>query len=76
MTTLPPEMPDGEWQAYGRTEFGDRYSPLRQITPHNVHKLEEAWRIRTGDLPTDNDVLQNVYERMSAQRRQEALHGR
>ena len=53
-----PQMPDGEWQAYGRTEYGDRYSPLRQITPNNVHKLEEAWRIRTGDLPTDNDPVE------------------
>lgn len=58
MSSTAPDMPDGEWQAYGRTEFGDRYSPLRQITPHNVHKLEEAWRIRTGDLPTDNDPVE------------------
>jgi membrane protease subunit HflC len=29
-------------------------------------------RLKQVDLPTDNDVLQNVYERMSAQRRQEA----
>ena len=53
-----PDMPDGEWQAYGRTEFGDRYSPLRQITPTNIYQLEEAWRIRTGDLPTENDPVE------------------
>lgn len=58
MSSTAPQMPDGEWQAYGRTEFGDRYSPLRQITPQNVHKLQEAWRIRTGDLPTDNDPVE------------------
>ncbi|MCU1721225.1 glucose/quinate/shikimate family membrane-bound PQQ-dependent dehydrogenase [Pseudomonas sp. 5P_5.1_Bac1] len=53
-----PDMPDGDWQAYGRTEFGDRYSPLRQITPTNIYQLEEAWRIRTGDMPTDNDPVE------------------
>ncbi|MBN0127044.1 membrane-bound PQQ-dependent dehydrogenase, glucose/quinate/shikimate family, partial [Pseudomonas aeruginosa] len=46
MTSTAPAMPDGDWQAYGRTEFGDRYSPLKQITPANVGQLEEAWRIR------------------------------
>ncbi|MEE3635511.1 glucose/quinate/shikimate family membrane-bound PQQ-dependent dehydrogenase [Pseudomonas sp. AL 58] len=58
MASTAPQMPDGEWQAYGRTEYGDRYSPLRQITPYNIHKLQEAWRIRTGDLPTDNDPVE------------------
>ncbi|MDD1978064.1 MULTISPECIES: glucose/quinate/shikimate family membrane-bound PQQ-dependent dehydrogenase [Pseudomonas] len=58
LSSTAPQMPDGDWQAYGRTEFGDRYSPLRQITPDNVHKLQEAWRIRTGDLPTDNDPVE------------------
>ena len=24
MTSTAPQMPDGDWQAYGRTEFGDR----------------------------------------------------
>ncbi len=58
MTSTAPAMPDGDWQAYGRTEFGDRYSPLKQITPANVDQLEEAWRIRTGDLPTADDPLE------------------
>jgi len=53
-----PDMPDGDWQAYGRTEFGDRYSPLRQITPTNIYQLEEAWRIRTGDLPSADDPVE------------------
>ncbi|RYF09078.1 MAG: membrane-bound PQQ-dependent dehydrogenase, glucose/quinate/shikimate family, partial [Deltaproteobacteria bacterium] len=43
-------VPPGEWQAYGRTGFGQRYSPLSQITPANVAKLEVAWHIHTGDL--------------------------
>lgn len=53
-----PDMPDGEWQAYGRTEYGDRYSPLRQITPTNIYQLEEAWRIRTGDMPSADDPVE------------------
>ncbi|HCL54231.1 MAG TPA: membrane-bound PQQ-dependent dehydrogenase, glucose/quinate/shikimate family, partial [Pseudomonas sp.] len=47
MASTAPAMPDGEWHAYGRTEHGDRYSPLRQITAQNAYRLEEAWRIRT-----------------------------
>ncbi|MBV4490174.1 glucose/quinate/shikimate family membrane-bound PQQ-dependent dehydrogenase [Pseudomonas oryzicola] len=58
MASAAPAMPDGDWQAYGRTEHGDRYSPLRQITPQNAYRLEEAWRIRTGDLPTENDPVE------------------
>lgn len=58
MTSTAPAMPDGDWQAYGRTEFGDRYSPLKQITPDNIGKLQEAWRIRTGDMPTAKDPVE------------------
>ena len=49
------QMPDGDWRAYGRTQFGTRYSPLRQITPANVGQLTVAWIFRTGDLPGPND---------------------
>ena len=62
LTSTAPAMPDGDWQAYGRTEFGDRYSPLKQITPANVGKLQEAWRIRTGDLPTADDPVELTNE--------------
>ncbi|WP_404942227.1 glucose/quinate/shikimate family membrane-bound PQQ-dependent dehydrogenase [Pseudomonas danubii] len=58
MASTAPAMPDGDWQAYGRTEFGDRYSPLKQITPANIGKLQEAWRIRTGDMPTAKDPVE------------------
>ncbi|QZI71937.1 glucose/quinate/shikimate family membrane-bound PQQ-dependent dehydrogenase [Pseudomonas protegens] len=58
MTSTAPAMPEGDWQAYGRTEFGDRYSPLKQITPANIGKLQEAWRIRTGDMPTAKDPVE------------------
>lgn len=58
MASTAPAIPEGEWQAYGRTEFGDRYSPLKQITPSNIGKLQEAWRIRTGDMPTAKDPVE------------------
>lgn len=44
-----------EWPAYGRTQEGTRYSPLRQITPENVKDLQVAWTFRTGDLKGPND---------------------
>jgi len=62
MASAAPLMPEGDWQAYGRTEHGDRYSPLRQITPQNVSRLEEAWRIRTGDMPRDDDPVEITNE--------------
>ncbi|PWC93442.1 membrane-bound PQQ-dependent dehydrogenase, glucose/quinate/shikimate family [Azospirillum sp. TSO5] len=45
-----PAIPDGEWQAYGRTGYGQRYSPLTGITPENADKLQVAWTYETGDL--------------------------
>lgn len=43
-------VPDGEWHAYGRTGFGQRYSPLTGITPQNVDRLQVAWTYNTGDV--------------------------
>lgn len=43
-------LPSGEWHAYGRTAFGQRYSPLDQLTPANVDKLQIAWQMHTGDV--------------------------
>jgi quinoprotein glucose dehydrogenase len=40
---------DADWAFYGRTPAGDRFSPLSQITPGNVSKLQVAWQTRTGD---------------------------
>ncbi|MFT4133203.1 MAG: glucose/quinate/shikimate family membrane-bound PQQ-dependent dehydrogenase [Labrys sp. (in: a-proteobacteria)] len=48
-------LPDGDWPSYGRTQFGNRYSPLAQITPQNVSQLKVAWTFRTGDLKGPND---------------------
>ncbi|WP_454883283.1 outer membrane protein assembly factor BamB family protein [Sphingomonas oryzagri] len=55
---VPPASPalaDGDWQWYGRTADGDRYSPLAQITPDNVRKLQVAWTFRTGDMPSTGE---------------------
>ena len=48
-TELIEARPDEEWPSYGRTPYGDRHSPLKQITPQNVSKLEVAWRFHTGE---------------------------
>ncbi|KQS56429.1 hypothetical protein ASG17_10595 [Brevundimonas sp. Leaf363] len=37
-----------DWPRYGGPT-GDRYSPLEQITPANVARLQEVWRVETGD---------------------------
>ena len=41
-----------DWPAYGGSYSARRYSPLAQITPANVGKLERAWLIHTGDMPS------------------------
>ena len=45
----PRVTADGEWTAYGRTSFGDRHSPLRDIDRSNVARLQVAWRYHTGE---------------------------
>ncbi|QPC95989.1 membrane-bound PQQ-dependent dehydrogenase, glucose/quinate/shikimate family [Mesorhizobium sp. INR15] len=60
--TLETGVPDGEWQAYGRTNAGRRYSPLDQITPANVDNLKVAWTYHTGDIRGPNDPGEATYE--------------
>ncbi|MBY5356948.1 glucose/quinate/shikimate family membrane-bound PQQ-dependent dehydrogenase [Rhizobium leguminosarum] len=55
-------VPDGEWHQYGRTPFGQRYSPLDQITAENVSTLKEAWRYQTGDIKRPDDVGETTYQ--------------
>jgi quinoprotein glucose dehydrogenase len=55
-------QPDGDWRAYGRSQFGQRYSPLAEITPENVAKLKVAWTFRTGDMPGDGDPKESTFE--------------
>jgi quinoprotein glucose dehydrogenase len=33
----------GDWASYGRDSSGGRFSPLTQITPTNVSRLQPAW---------------------------------
>lgn len=54
--------PEGEWSAYGRTDYGQRYSPLSQINTSNVKDLELAWQIQTGDMKGPNDVGETTYQ--------------
>lgn len=46
-----PLVKSGDWQYYGRTARGDRYSPLKQVNAHNVADLQLAWHAHTGDMP-------------------------
>ncbi|MGR9150346.1 glucose/quinate/shikimate family membrane-bound PQQ-dependent dehydrogenase [Rhizobium leguminosarum] len=55
-------VPDGEWHQYGRTPFGQRYSPLDQITAQNVSTLKEAWRYETGDVKRPEDISETTYQ--------------
>lgn len=55
-------VPDGDWHAYGRTNLGQRYSPLSQITPANVSGLRVAWTFHTGDVRGPNDPGETTYE--------------
>jgi quinoprotein glucose dehydrogenase len=58
----PDAIPVGaDWPAYGGSYHAQRYSPLAQITPANVGRLERAWTIHTGDLPGDRPGAQNKY---------------
>ena len=59
---LGDSTPPGEWHRYGRTTFGQRYSPLTQITTGNVGTLAEVWRYRTGDIRTSADVPETTYQ--------------
>lgn len=61
LTYLPPkEAPASDpspltvgvdWPAYGGSYAARRASPLDQITPENVERLERAWVYNTGDMP-------------------------
>ncbi len=62
MASAAPHQADGDWNSYGRSAFGDRYSPLAQITPQNVGKLVPAWTYRTGDIPGPNDPGETTAE--------------
>lgn len=45
-----------DWPAYGGTYSARRFSPLAQITPDNVGKLQRAWLFHTGDMPSSPQI--------------------
>lgn len=53
---------DDAWSSYGRSNYGQRYSPLSQITTQNVAQLSEAWRVETGDQKGPKDVTETTYQ--------------
>jgi quinoprotein glucose dehydrogenase len=50
----PPQIdrsgPTAEWRVFAGDPGGLRYSPLTQITPQNVDRLELVWEHRSGDF--------------------------
>lgn len=60
--SLDDGTPAGEWRAYGRTQYGQHYSPLAQITPGNVSQLQMAWTYHTGDIRSKSDPVEATYE--------------
>lgn len=50
-----PGVGEKDWAAYGRSGYGDRYAPARQITPANAAQLKLAWTFHTGDFKGPND---------------------
>ncbi|MDX3928818.1 MAG: glucose/quinate/shikimate family membrane-bound PQQ-dependent dehydrogenase [Shinella sp.] len=59
---LGGNVPPGEWHQYGRTAFGQRYSPLDQINTDNVGTLQVAWQYQTGDVKLPEDVGETTYQ--------------
>ncbi|WP_157219419.1 membrane-bound PQQ-dependent dehydrogenase, glucose/quinate/shikimate family [Flavisphingomonas formosensis] len=47
----PPATGEGDWIAIGHSNAAERFSPLAQITPANVGKLEPLWTARIGMPP-------------------------
>src|SRR5450830_577775 len=45
----------GDWSAYGRSGYGDRFAPATQITPANAGQLKQVWSFHTGDFKGPND---------------------
>jgi quinoprotein glucose dehydrogenase len=44
-----------EWSSYGRDPQSTRFSPLTQIKPENVGRLQQVWTFHTGDIANAPD---------------------
>ncbi|RIY00119.1 membrane-bound PQQ-dependent dehydrogenase, glucose/quinate/shikimate family [Aureimonas flava] len=53
---------EGDWLAYGRSQMGQRYSPLTDVTPDNVSSLQVAWHFETGDEPQPGDPEETTFQ--------------
>lgn len=53
MSDSSPMQAGVDWPAYGGAYSARRYSPLTQITPENVDRLERVWLAHTRDLPSE-----------------------
>ncbi|HEU0160973.1 MAG TPA: PQQ-binding-like beta-propeller repeat protein, partial [Rhizomicrobium sp.] len=49
--TAAPAGKPGDWPEYGYDSGGGRYSPLTQITPDNVNRLQPAWTYHMNPEP-------------------------
>jgi len=49
-----------DWPTYGGTNAAWRFSPLTQVNPDNVGKLQKAWEVHTGGMPASADY-QKLY---------------
>ncbi len=56
------DFADDDWRLYGRGSYGQRYSPLDQITPETIGSLTEVWRYQTGDVRLPEDVTETTYQ--------------
>jgi quinoprotein glucose dehydrogenase len=54
-STAAPFTAASDWTAYGRSGYGDRHAPARQITAQNVQQLQVAWTFHTGDFKGPGD---------------------
>ena len=46
-----------DWQAVGGDSGQEKFSPLAQITPENVGRLERVWTYSTGEVARRGDTL-------------------
>src|SRR6266404_5644059 len=55
-------LQEGEWRAYAGDSYGQKYSPLNQITKENIQDLRVVWRwpLPDRDLGRTNPILATV----------------
>jgi quinoprotein glucose dehydrogenase len=57
-----PDLPGDDWKVYSGSDYGQRYSTLKDITTDNVGKLKLAWTYNTGDLRQSDDAKEYTFE--------------